>query len=205
MAERPSASRELILGSGSPRRLELLAALGLAPRVVVADIDERVAAVETPPDYVKRMAREKCAAVVARTGGAESGKLVLAADTVVVANDEILGKPADRAAALAMLGRLSGQTHCVLTAVALGDGSHSALAVSTTRVSMRTISPVEASQYWASGEPADKAGGYGIQGLGGVFVSHIDGSYTGVMGLPVYETAELLAAAGVELLGRPTG
>ncbi len=205
MAERSPGPRQLILGSGSPRRRELLAALGLTPGVVVADIDEAVAAGEAPLDYVKRMAREKHAAVVARTGGAESGKLVLAADTVVVANDEILGKPADRAAGLAMLGRLSGQTHRVLTAVALGDGLRCALAVSTTRVSMRTISPAEASQYWASGEPADKAGAYGIQGLGGVFVSRIDGSYTGVMGLPVYETAELLAAAGVELLSRPTG
>jgi septum formation protein len=125
---------------------------------------------------------------------------VLAADTVVVVDDKILGKPADRTDALAMLAQLSGREHEVLTGVALaGDKLESRLSAS--RVRFRHITEDEAEAYWQSGEPADKAGGYAIQGLGALFVSHLEGSFSGVMGLPLYTTAELLRDVGIEPLG----
>jgi septum formation protein len=123
---------------------------------------------------------------------------VLAADTAVVVDERILGKPADRAQALEMMGLLSGRSHLVLTAVTLLSPAGSASRLNISRVTMRPIGSDEAERYWQSGEPVDKAGGYAIQGRGALFVSHLDGSFSGVMGLPLFETAELLADAGIQ-------
>ena len=127
-------------------------------------------------------------------------EVVLAADTVVALQDRIFGKPVDKADALDMLGLLSGRTHRVLTAVTAMWGDHQQTSVSETEVSFREIHPDEADCYWQSGEPQGKAGAYAVQGLGGVFVSHLVGSYSGVVGLPVFETAHLLHCAGINVL-----
>jgi septum formation protein len=185
----------IILASASPRRSELLRQIGVQHEVRAVDIDESVMPGESARDLVIRLARGKATAGRDRFG---SSLPVLGADTVVVLDNEIYGKPRDQHDAVRMLQTLGGRTHQVLTAVALalpGDGSVSQ-ALSQTAVTLRPVSRDEALAYWASGEPADKAGGYGIQGLGAVFISAIQGSYTGVMGLPLYETAQLLQAAG---------
>ena len=187
--------RELVLASASPRRRELLGVLGVQFRVLPADIDESVSAGESPEEYVHRMALSK-----ARVGLMESPESgVLGSDTVVVVDDRILGKPADRQDALAMLALLSGRSHRVLSAVALVDGEGVARRLSETKVSFRSISEDEAEAYWSSGEPADKAGAYAIQGKAAVFVREITGSYSGVVGLPLFETAQLLAEKGYGL------
>ncbi len=191
----------IYLASRSPRRRELLHQIGVPHEAVQADIDETPLAGEAPAEYVIRMALEK-----ARTGreSARPGRPVLAADTAVVVDDEILGKPADREDFLAMMERLSNRSHKVLSGVALLNGeAHSRLSVS--RVTFRAVSRHEAEEYWTSGEPADKAGGYGIQGVGAMFISRLEGSYSGVMGLPLYETAELLRLAGMDPLAQPSG
>jgi len=185
----------LILASQSPRRAELLRQIGVDFRVAPAHIDETPRRAESPADYVVRMAREKARATAAQHPGA----LVLGADTSVILDDRILGKPADREEGIAMLLALSGREHQVLTAVALA-GTHPGQALSASRVRFRPVGHEEAARYWATGEPADKAGGYAIQGLGAVFVERIEGSYSGIMGLPLFETAQLLADAG---LSRP--
>ena len=188
----------IYLASSSPRRRELLAQLGVKFRVHAVDIDERRQPSEHADIFVNRLAREKADAAVAELG---SETPVLAADTIVVIDDEPLGKPADRADGLAMLERLSGRTHDVLTAVtAVADGE-ACMALNRTEVKFRPISVAECEAYWESGEPADKAGGYAIQGRGAVFVEHIAGSYSGVMGLPLFETAQLLQRAGVNVPG----
>jgi septum formation protein len=189
---------QLYLASASPRRKQLLEQLGLRFEVVVADVDERLRPGEAAEDYVSRVAAAKAQAVVRRLGSPSLP--VLAADTAVVLGGIILGKPKDRADGIAMLDRLAGRSHQVLSAVALWHAGGARMAVSRSRVTFRTISPEEAAVYWASGEPADKAGGYGIQGLGGVFVESLDGSYSGVMGLPLFETAALLKDAGIHVL-----
>lgn len=187
----------LLLASASPRRSELLATLGVSFDVRAANIDEAVRSGESPRAYVQRMARDKAAALVSRVEGRAA---VLAADTTVVADGRILGKPADRAESRLMLGLLSGREHQVYTAVALAlDGTlNEHLAV--TAVQFRHLSATEIDAYWDTREPEDKAGGYAIQGLGAVFVREIRGSYSGVVGLPLYETAELLTAAGFRLI-----
>ena len=183
------------LASRSPRRRELLQQIAVNFRVVDVDVDERRLADETAGRYVARLALEK-----ARAGRLISAGLpVLGADTAVVCGDDVLGKPADRADAMRMLQLLSGRTHQVLTAVALADGDE-AVSVNSSSVTFRTLTEGERAAYWASGEPADKAGGYAIQGLAAKFISRIEGSYSGVMGLPLYETAALLQAAGIDLL-----
>jgi len=184
----------LCLASASPRRLELLASIDVDCEVRPVDIDETPLPGELPRDYVCRLAREKALA-----GAVLSELPVLGSDTAVVLDGEILGKPRDRAHALEMLAVLSGNTHEVLTGVAV-SGPQGLLDICvTTRVTLRAISPAEAAAYWATGEPRDKAGGYGIQGRAAVFVSHIEGSHSAVVGLPLYETAELLARQGVAL------
>jgi septum formation protein len=177
--------------------------IGVSPEVVSADVDEAVLPGETPEAYVRRLAIAK--AHTAYRALPERGKgPVLGSDTAVVAGAAILGKPRDRADALAMLRALAGRTHRVLTGVALVDGEvHYRL--SDSRVSFRPIGEAEALAYWHSGEPADKAGAYGIQGLGAVFVTGLEGSYSGVMGLPLFETAQLLAEVGVHLLAKEPG
>jgi septum formation protein len=194
-------SPDLVLASGSPRRLQLLAALGLRCEVAPVDIDETPRPGEAPPDCARRLAVAKAAEAVARR---PAGSLVLAADTVVALRDEILGKPADAADAARMLRRLSGRRHEVHTAVAAQRGEMVACRLSSSRVTFRNLTDHEIEAYVATGESLDKAGGYGIQGLAAIFVTRLDGSYSGVVGLPLYETAELLNAFGVTLLtGRP--
>ncbi len=184
----------LCLASASPRRLELLASIDVDCEVRPVDIDETPLPGELPRDYVCRLARVKALA-----GAVLSELPVLGSDTAVVLDGEILGKPRDRAHALEMLAALSGNTHEVLTGVAV-SGPQGLLDICvTTRVTLRAISAAEAAAYWATGEPRDKAGGYGIQGRAAVFVSHIEGSHSAVVGLPLYETAELLARQGVAL------
>ena len=184
----------LCLASASPRRLELLASIDVDCEVRPVDIDETPLPGELPRDYVCRLAREKALA-----GAVLSELPVLGSDTAVVLDGEILGKPRDRAHALEMLAALSGNTHEVLTGVAV-SGPQGLLDICvTTRVTLRAISAAEAAAYWATGEPRDKAGGYGIQGRAAVFVSHIEGSHSAVVGLPLYETTELLARQGVAL------
>jgi MAF protein len=183
----------LCLASGSPRRRELLGQIGLDHIVLVAQIDESVRPGEAPAAYVERLAREKALDVWQRVRPLP----VLAADTAVVLDGIIYGKPRDRDEALEMLGRLSGRTHEVLTAVALAtaDGVRTRLSAST--VTFREIAPEERAAYWETGEPADKAGGYAVQGRAAVFIERLTGSYSGVMGLPLFETAELLREAGL--------
>ena len=189
---------DLYLASASPRRRELLAQLGLVCEVVPADVDETQLSGEAPADYVVRLARLKAETAAARLG--QPAKPVLGADTAVVVEGEVLGKPHDREQGLAMLARLAGRQHEVLSAVALWSPRGITSALSLSRVRFRDIPAAEARAYWDTGEPADKAGGYAIQGRGAVFATELQGSYSGVMGLPLYETAELLRAAGVEVL-----
>jgi septum formation protein len=186
----------IVLASASERRSQLLHQIGVRHSVVGADIDETVLPGERPLDYVQRIAAGKAQAVVARHERRPETP-VLAADTTVVLGNRLFGKPADEAECLEMLGALAGQTHVVLTAVVLWHGSRLHRALDTSYVTFRAIDPHERRQYWASGEPAGKAGGYAIQGLGAVFVTRLEGSFSGVMGLPLFETAALLDAAGV--------
>ena len=203
LADELSATPCLILASQSPRRAELLTQLGLQFRTVVAPVDERPHAGEGAVAYVQRLARHKAAAGVQAAGAEGSGQpeasVILAADTIVVIDERIFGKPAHEEDALAQLMALSGRTHQVFTAVALVHGAMRAQCVSKTDVQFRTISETEARAYWRTGEPADKAGGYAIQGLGAVFATHITGSYSGVMGLPLAPTATLLERAGISV------
>ena len=181
------------LASISPRRRELLAQIGVPHVVTGAHIDESTHAGESPRDYVERMARTKALTVWEQ----DSSLPVLAADTTVVLDDVIFGKPKDKADCLRMLATLSGRTHQVLTAVALASRTGIALQVSVSDVRFRTLSPEECTAYWETGEPRDKAGAYAIQGRAAVFIQSLSGSYSGVMGLPLFETAELLSAANV--------
>lgn len=190
----------LYLASTSPRRRELLAQLGLDFQVLPVDIDESVRAGEGPADYVLRLAREKAAAGLAQAGEG----VVVAADTSVVLDGEVLGKPASVAEALAMWSRLSGRDHEVLTGIAVGNRARQEARVVTTRVRFRALREPEMRAYWASGEPRDKAGGYAIQGRGAIFVTGIDGSYSNVVGLPLAETAALLDTFGLPVLAGPT-
>jgi septum formation protein len=182
----------IILASASPRRAELLQQIGLNFSVRPADIDETPAPDETPEQYVERLAREKALAVA----GSSPERLVLGSDTSVVLDGTILGKPTDPADARATLARLSGATHQVMTAVALATEGQCASVLVITEVCFRQLSTAEIEAYVASGEPMDKAGSYGIQGLGGIFVNELRGSYSAVVGLPLQETAALLAGAG---------
>ena len=183
----------ITLASVSPRRRELLNQIGVPHLVVGAHIDESVRPAESPHDYVQRMARTKALAV----WNQRQELPVLAADTTVVLDGVTLGKPEDREDALRMLARLSGRTHEVLTAVALAIHSGLALRVSVSSVRFRVLGAEECAAYWETGEPRDKAGAYAIQGRAAVFVESLQGSYSGVMGLPLFETVELLRSAGV--------
>jgi septum formation protein len=181
------------LASVSPRRQELLEQIGVPHVLARPDIDEAVLPGESAADYVVRMARSKAHAARAH----DTGLPVLAADTVVVIDGRIHGKPANEEDGIATLARLSGRTHQVLTAVALAAGAELSHRLSTSEVRFRRLTRAECLAYWRTGEPRDKAGGYAVQGRGAVFIEHLSGSYSGVMGLPLYETAQLLAAAGV--------
>ena len=187
----------LHLASTSPRRREILATLGLDFDVVPVDVDEAPLDDESPAAMVLRLAVAKAEAAEIDAGG-----IALGSDTAVVADDHVLGKPRDEADCLRMLDLLSGRVHQVLTGVALCGTGVSLTALSATDVYFREIGRDEARAYWQSGEPRDKAGAYAIQGLGGAFVERIEGSYSGVVGLPVFETIRLLGAAGIDVLAK---
>ena len=190
----------LHLASSSPRRRELLTALGLDFSYDGVAVDESAIPGEAANDIVLRLATAKARAAF------DSGAYqvpVLGADTVVSLDERIFGKPGSKEEALRMLASLSGRTHEVLSGVALVVNGELETAISRTAVQFREIHPDEAEAYWQSGEPAGKAGAYAVQGLGGIFVSAINGSYTGVVGLPVFESADLLRRAGIRLPGTP--
>jgi len=185
----------LILASASPRRRELLDQLGVSYTCDPACIDESPEVGEDPSDYVRRMAQEKVRAVVG--GYSIPGFAVLAADTTVVVEGTVLGKPRDKADALGILACLSGRKHSVLTAVCLWSAIGENCKVVETEVEFIALSRETCEAYLATGEPWDKAGAYGIQGLGGAFVRAIQGSYSNVVGLPLCETWQLLSASGI--------
>jgi len=188
-------SHFLYLASASPRRSELLKQLGLRFEICPVDLDETAQLGEAGADYVRRLALTK-----AREAMAPGGAPVLAADTAVVVENRIFGKPAHQDDAIHMLSSLSGRVHEVFTAVAVYDGLREASRLSRTRVQFRSISKAEMINYWQTGEPVDKAGAYAIQGQGAVLIEEIRGSYSGVMGLPLFETAQLLTDFGFRFL-----
>ena len=203
------ARRMIYLASRSPRRRELLKQIGITFEIVMlredekrgADVDESPNRGEKASDYALRVAcakAEKAAHVLARR--ALPPRPVLAADTTVVCDGAIIGKPADRDDAIAILGRLSGRRHEVITAVALALGDRVERAVSVSHVVFRVLSDEEIRRYVASGEPLDKAGAYAIQGRAAVFASRIEGSYSGIMGLPLAETADIMRMFGIEVV-----
>ena len=182
----------IYLASQSPRRRELLTQIGVEFDVLSIDIEEQQRANESPQNYVCRLSQEK-----AQAGALSSNdRPVLGADTIVVLDERVLEKPRDQGHGVEMLLRLSGQSHQVMTAVSVIDKAQCQTCLSCTRVRFRPISESEAIAYYQTGEPCDKAGGYGIQGLGAIFVESIEGSYSGVMGLPLFETANVLASSG---------
>ena len=183
----------IILASQSPRRAELLEQVGVRFRAEPAAIDEGVLPGEAAPDYVQRIAIAKARAVQ----GAFPDRVVLGADTAVVLDRTILGKPCSRAEGMRMLGTLAGRMHEVLTGVVVLSHDRCHYRLSRSRVVLRSISPRELAAYWATGEPCDKAGGYAVQGFAAMFIEHIEGSYSGIMGLPLFETMQLLNAVGV--------
>jgi len=186
----------IILASASPRRQELLKQIKIAHQVQIVEIDETPKPNENPADYVQRLAFEKATACRKKF----NPKLpILAADTSVIFNHKILGKPENESDAKAMLQQLSGNTHEVFTAIALfGKSQHTALSI--TQVTFKTLTDSQIHAYWQSGEPIDKAGSYAIQGIASAFIEKINGSFSGVMGLPLFETAQLLALEGIEVL-----
>lgn len=190
MADTPP---RLILGSASPRRLELLAQIGIVPDALrPADIDETPRKAEPPRNYVRRMAAEKAAAL-----DLAEGEALLTADTTVAVGRRILGKPADRDEAAAFMRLMSGRRHVVLTAIALRHGSRTALRLVETKVRMRSIDPAALERYLDAGDWQGKAGGYAIQGAAAAFIPWLEGSFSAVVGLPLSETAAMLAAIGI--------
>lgn len=185
---------KLYLASSSPRRQELLAQLELPFGTVAPEIDESRLAGESAVDYVQRMAKEKAAAGLAQV---QAGALVLAADTVVVLDGQVLGKPASAAEAAATLRQLSGRSHQVMTAFALQRGHECRVQLVSTEVRFAPLSEADIAWYWSTGEQQDKAGGYGIQGKGGIFVEAINGSYSNVVGLPLAELKAGLQSFGL--------
>ncbi|WP_339720915.1 Maf family protein [uncultured Paraglaciecola sp.] len=184
----------LLLASQSPRRAELLKQIGIPFSQYPVDINETVLSHETPDQYVRRMAQEKSNLGFKRAG---AKKLVLGADTIVVAQGNILGKPIDKTDALRMLNILSDNTHQVFTAVTITSAKQQKTLVVETQVCFGPLTTQQMLGYWQSGEPQDKAGSYGIQGLGGQFVKYINGSYSSVVGLPLYQTRLLLTEFGI--------
>jgi len=194
----------IYLASSSPRRRELLRQLGVSFEVVSQDVSEVRIGDESPEQYVERLALEKANAGLRSLGENHSG-IVLGADTAVVVDDDVLGKPEDKAHAIDMLRRLSGRRHRVLSAVALAGcdilgQDRDLVRLSESYVDFRPITSSECVAYWDTGEPLDKAGAYAIQGQAAVFIRRLEGSYSGVMGLPLFETGELLGQIGIEIL-----
>jgi septum formation protein len=202
------AQNDIYLASKSPRRLELLQQIGVPVSVVhlregvsrARDVDETPRTGESPFVYVERMAKIKCEIGWLRIGQRRlHAKPLLTADTIVVLNGRIYGKPATALDAMQMLRELSGNTHEVVTAVAVTNGAQTYHDVSVSRVRFRDLNDLEISSYVATGDPMDKAGAYGIQGKAAMWVERLEGSYSGVVGLPLFETAELLKRLGVDL------
>ncbi|HXF08503.1 MAG TPA: Maf family protein [Candidatus Acidoferrales bacterium] len=185
----------LYLASASPRRRDLLTLLGVSYQGIAVSCDESVRPRERPLAYVRRLALSKARAGAAAVEAAAVP--VLGADTAVVLGRQILGKPRDRDDGLAMLAALSGREHRVLTAVAVVQGDRAEVVVSESRVRFAETTAAERAAYWSTGEPADKAGAYAVQGLGAVFITRIRGSHSGIMGLPLRETAKLLQSFSV--------
>lgn len=189
------SSHSILLASGSPRRRELLGQLALNFTVEATDVDESIIAGETPRDYVIRLSREKALAGFRQNSGLKPS---LGSDTIVLLDGEILGKPGSRDEAESMLQRLSGRTHEVYSAVALAlDGNRVMDTLNITAVTFGNMPLEWIKRYCQSDEPMDKAGAYAVQGGTGQYIRHIEGSYSGVMGLPLFETAELLREAGL--------
>ena len=189
------SSSLLILASASPRREKLLRQLGVNFVSEPQDIIEEKRIDESPEKFVKRMAEEKASSAFGKRK--ENDILVLASDTIVVCDERVLGKPKDKSDGIKMLLTLSNKTHRVLSAITVANALRYKSTVSDTSVLFRKISEIEAEYYWDSGEPEGKAGGYAIQGCGAVFVQSINGSYSGVMGLPLFQTAQLLSEFGI--------
>lgn len=184
---------DIYLASASPRRRELLDQLGVKYELLAVNIDEVRQAGETPEDFVQRMAVEK--AMAGLQTAPDDTRPVMGADTVVVLDAVLMGKPQDREDGIAMLQQLSGRSHRVISAVALvgpRTGGQAIVRLNASNVTFRDLSQAECEAYWETGEPADKAGAYAIQGQAAAFITRLEGSYSGVMGLPLYETAELL-------------
>jgi septum formation protein len=201
MLERISRSNPLVLGSQSPRRLEILRAVGIPVEVFAVDVDEQLLPAERPDAMATRLARQKGAAVlyaINRAGHWRDGRWVLCADTIVHIGGELMGKPRDDDDARRMLRLLSGRTHHVTTGFVIhgADAFDAPAYAETTAVTFRTLSEDEVRRYVATGEGRDKAGGYGVQGLAGAFVERIEGSYHNVVGLPVHRVVEVLLRAG---------
>lgn len=191
-------STTLILASQSPRRKELLTQLGYNFQCLPADIDESIQSDENAAQYVARLALEKANAIAQKQ--ADGDVVVLGSDTSVVFQQHILGKPESLDDCIAILKMLSDNSHQVVTAIATVKGERSEVIVVTTDVDFKALSTQEITRYWQTGEPQDKAGAYGIQGIAGQFVKQIRGSYSSVVGLPLYETAQLLSSFGVKSL-----
>ena len=188
----------IYLASASPRRRELLRQIGVEFQLLPVVVDESACADESHEDHVRRLAVAKAEAGHRSIAPGQVVRPILAADTIVVVDGRILGKPGDRRHGMEMLQALSGRAHQVLTAVALMATGQMSTALSVSTVSFREMTVDECQAYWETGEPADKAGAYAIQGRAAMFISHLSGSYSGVMGLPLYETAQLLTTAGIE-------
>lgn len=184
----------LVLASQSPRRAELLNQLQVPFTTLALDLDESMIGVEEPADFVTRLARLKAATGLERDGGDNP---VLGSDTIVVVGNTVLAKPENKEDCLRMLRMLSGKTHQVMTAVAVAQKERIRSVLVATEVTFKRLSNAEMDWYWDTGEPCDKAGSYGIQGLGGQFVKQIKGSYSAVVGLPLYETSQLLQDIGI--------
>ncbi|MDA0144435.1 septum formation inhibitor Maf [Vibrio kanaloae] len=186
--------KSLVLASGSPRRKELLSQLGYEFSVLVTDVEECKHAQETAEEYVKRLSLDKALAALSLLGVSDSEKqhVVLGSDTVVVSQGQVLEKPADFSDSKRMLTQLANHRHQVMTAVSVVSATQQNTKIVITDVWFKPLSEKEIEQYWETGEPCDKAGSYGIQGLGGRFVTRIEGSYYAVVGLPLFETDQLL-------------
>lgn len=195
----PTDSPQCYLASTSPRRRQLLQQLGVTFQVLPIEIHEVRQVQESAQEYVTRVALDK-----ARAGWNSPQRIhacpVLGADTEVVMDDRVFGKPRDREHALEMLGSLSGHCHQVLSGVAIVQGEREKVVLNTSRVCFRPLTEAEIRAYWQTGEPVGKAGAYAIQGRAAMFISHLEGSFSGVMGLPLFETAELFSAFGVSML-----
>lgn len=191
---------DLVLASSSPRRMEILDQLSVRYEAISPKIDETPRYGESGDEYVRRLALKKACSL----NMSEHSPPVLGADTTIVCHDEIFGKPKDFKQFKEMLAVLSGGNHRVLSAVAMNDGNSSSILICDTTVTFRTITDKEIQHYWSTGEPQDKAGGYAIQGKGAIFIKHISGSYSGVVGLPIFETSLLMREFNVPYMGLET-